>query len=339
MKTIVSVQEISEFEIKPREAVAEWRSLVEAEIARRWPDRSGWIKVECPACGSTRSRPAFERFSFAYAECEDCGTLYALFRPSEKDLRSWYRDSPPARYWRERLLPVSDQARAEKIVGPRANWVLDGIAEYVPSARRLIDLSPAGRALLEMVSTSASGLSEVVAAGFNADLDGPSTARVQVKPTAMADLKALGSTDVVVAVDVLDRTADLRGLVSALRGIVTPGGVVFATAPVASGFEIQALWERSPTVIPPDKLNLPTVNGLLRLFAAPAWEMLELSTPGMFDVEMVHRAMVDDPGASWPRALRALVERDDLAGRSAFVEFLQSRRLTSFARLVARKIN
>ena len=337
MKTIVSVQEISEFEIKPREAVAEWRSLVEAEITRRWASRTGWVRVDCSACGSDRSRPAFERCGFAYAECEECGTLYAPLRPAEKDLRSWYRDSAPARYWRERLLPASELARSEKIVSPRANWLLDGIAEYVPSARRLIDLSSAGRALLDVVSASAPDLVELVAAGATADLDGASTARVQVRPTATTDLKTLGLADVVVAVDVLDRAADLRKLVGALEGIIAPGGVVFATAPVASGFELQALWERSPTVLPPDKLNLPTVNGLLRLFAAPVWEVLELSTPGMFDVEMVRQAMVADPGAGWHRVLRALIEREDAAGRSAFVEFLQSRRLTSFARVVARK--
>ena len=337
MKTIVSVQEISEFEIKPRETVAEWRSLVAAEIASRWSDRAGWIKVDCPACGSAASRPAFERHGFGYAECDECGTLYAASRPTEKAIRSWYRDSAPARFWRERLLPSSAAARGEKIVGPRANWVLDGIAEYVPAAQRLIDLSPFGRALLDQVATSAAGISSMVAAGMTADLDGAADARVQVRPTSIADLPTLGPADVVIAVDVLDRAADLRALASALERTIARGGVVFATAPVASGFEVQTLWERSPTVLPPDKLNLPTVRGLLRLFGAPAWEVLELSTPGMFDVETIYRAILAEPDAQWPRAVRALVEREEPAGRSALVEFLQSRRLTSFARLVARK--
>jgi len=106
---------------------------------------------------------------------------------------------------------------------------------------------------------------------------------------------------------------------------------------VASGFEIQTLWERSPTIIPPDKLNLPTVAGLQQIFAAPTWELLELSTPGMFDVEMVRRAIEAEPDAPWPRVVRALVERTDAAGRTALDELLQSRRLTAFARLVVRK--
>jgi SAM-dependent methyltransferase len=337
MKTIVSVQEISEVEIKPREAVAEWRALVASEIATRWAARADWIRIDCPACGNPESLPAFEKCGLAYAECIACGTLHAPHRPSEIELCAWYRESAPARYWRERLLPAGEQTRGEKIVVPRANWVLDGMAEYAPAARRLVDLSPDGRALLDLVAESAHGLTDLLAASATADLDGASGPRVWVRPATTADLPSLGPADVVIAVDVLDRAADLRALAAALERTLVHGGVLFATAPVASGFEIQTLWDRSPTVLPPDKLNLPTVDGLLRLFAAPAWEVLELSTPGMFDVETVHRAIAADPGANWPRAVRALVERDDPAGRSAFVEFLQSRRLTSFARIVARR--
>lgn len=336
MKTIVSVQEISEFEIKPRAALAEWRALVAAEIASKWTSRTGWVKVDCPACASTDASPAFEKHGLSYAECTQCGTLYAPSRPSEAALRAWYRDSAPARFWRDRLLPASGAARNEKIVSPRAYWVLDGIAEYVPGARRLIDLSPYGRALIELVAGSANTLVDVFAAGTTADLEGAADARVKVRLVESARLPTLGPADVVVAIDVLDRAADLRALVGSLAQTLAPGGVLFATAPVASGFEIQTLWDRSPTILPPDKLNLPTVDGLLRLFAAPTWEVLELSTPGMFDVEMVHQAMRAEPDAPWPRVARTLVV-DDPAGRTALVEYLQSQRRTSFARLVARK--
>ena len=337
MKTIVSVQEISEFEIKPHGDVARWRALVEAEIARRWVDRSGWIRVDCPICNLKDAIPAFERCGISYVECSACGTLYAPFRPSEDELWAWYRESAPARFWREQILPASETARREKMTRPRADWVLDGIAEYIPSARCMVDISPYGRGLIDLLAAENLGLVEMVAAGMTADLEGISTPRVQVQPTRVADLSGHGPADVIVAIDVLDRSADLGALVGAFEKLLAPGGVVFATATVASGFEIQALWEHSPTVIPPDKLNLPTVEGLQQLFAAPKWKLLELSTPGMFDVEMVRRAIDAAPDAPWPRAVRALVERTDAAGRTALVEFLQSRRLTSFARLIARK--
>ena len=337
MKTTISIQDVAELEIKPGTELTEWRGLVAAEIAAHWADRSQWIAVHCPGCGGAGAHPAFERLTIDYVECASCGTLYAPRRPSELALKSWYRDSAPARYWRERVLPASQDVRREKIVGPRADWILDGIAEYGPQAQRLVDLSPHGSALLDAIVRAAPRLTKIFAAAVTADLDGVASKRVVVHPTAVADLPALGPADVVVAIDVFDRAADLRVMVGALEQMVAPGGLVFATFPAASGFEIQALWERSPTVLPPDKLNLPTVEGLLRLFSSPKWEVLELSTPGMFDVETVRRAIAADPKSPWPRVVRALVEQADVAARAAFVEFLQSRRFASFARLVARR--
>ena len=339
MKTIVSVQEVLEYDIKPPAAVAHWRGLVEAEIAQRWADRTRWVRVDWPTCKQKDEIPAFERYGIAYVESPVCGSLYAPFRPTEEQLWTWYRESPSARFWREHLLPASEEARREKITRPRADWVLDGIAEYVPNARRLVDISTYGRGLLDMVVTESPALSHVVAAGMTADLEGVSTTRVLVEPTRVEDLKRHGSADVVVAVDALDRAADMGALVRALEELLAPGGVVFATAAVASGFEIQTLWECSSTIMPPDRLNLPSVEGLQRIFSSPTWEILELSTPGMFDVEMVRRAIAAEPGAQWPRVVRSLVERTDADGRLALVELLQSRRLASFARVVAKRRN
>jgi hypothetical protein len=152
-------------------------------------------------------------------------------------------------------------------------------------------------------------------------------------------LAALGPADLVTALDAFDRAPDLRALVAGIYRALRPGGILFATMPVASGFEVQTLWERSPTVLPPDKVNLPTVEGLLRLFGQPGWELLELSTPGMFDVELVKRVVDQNPDVEWPRAVRALVARSDEQARRALTEYLQSQRLTSFARLVARRSN
>ena len=337
MKTVVSVQEISEFDIKPRSMVVQWRTMVEEEIGRRWADRRNWVQVDWPTCKGEEPITAFESSGFAYVECPSCGSLYAPLRPNEDELWAWYRKSAPALFWRDHLLPASTDARMEKVIRPRVYWVLDGIAEYVPSAQRLVDLSSWGRPLLDQVCSKNHDLKEIISAGMTADLEGESTTCIKVIPTRMADLSAHGPADVVVAIDVLDRSFDLAALVSALERLLAPGGVLFATSPVASGFEIQTLWGNSPTIIPPDKLNLPTVQALQRIFAAPTWKILELSTPGMFDVEMVYRAIEEAPGGDWPRVIRSLVQGADVAGRTALVELLQSLRRTSFARLVVRR--
>ena len=337
MKTIVSIQDLSEFDIKPREEINQWRHLVEKEIAQGWKNRSGWIQIPCPACSQNKLIAAFDCYSISYVECTSCGSLYAPFRPNEAALWKWYHDAKPSQFWREKILSASDSARLDKIIRPRTDWVLEGIAEYHPLARRVIDISPHSRALLDLLVDEDSDLVKIIAAGFTAELEGSTTDRVKVQPTLISDLPILGSTDVVIAIDIFNRASDPRILLGALDKLLAPGGLVFATATVASGFEIQSLWERSPSIIPPDKLNLPTVTGLKQYFTQSAWEIMELSTPGMFDVEMVYRAMQAEPEQQWPRVLRGLIQHADNAGRTSLVELLQSQQLTSFARLVIKK--
>ena len=337
MKTIVSVSEMSELEIKPSQMVSQWRKLVETEIAARWKDRSHWITVGLPKCDPKQITPAFEKCGITYFECGSCGSLYAPHRPSEDELSDYYRESTPARFWREQLLLPSAEVRLEKLTRPRADWIQAGIAEYIPTASRLVDTSPHGRELLDLLVSENHMLKKIVAAGIAPDLDGTTTARIKVLPCRAADLPSLGPVDVIIAIDALDRAADCELLINAWADLLAVGGIIFATVPVASGFEIQTLWDRSPTVLPPDKINLPSIRGLQQFFAEPTWEILELSTPGMFDVEIVRRVIEMEPTRPWPRVVRSLVEYTDKQAPFSLVELLQSQRLTSLARLVIRK--
>ena len=338
MKTIVSVQEISEFDLKPSNAVAHWRTLVKEEIGQRWKDRSRWMRINWPTCDIEQEKPAFERDGFVYVESSICGSLYASYRPNEDEIWSWYRESIPSKFWRDELLSLSKQSRQEKINEPRSDWIAEGISEYKPLASSLLDISTNGRELINLVASKNTGLKRFVMAGMTADLEGGATAMIDVEPTKIIDLPKHGLVDVIVAIDILDRVSDVSLLINALEETLAPGGISFITCPVSSGFEVQALWDGSLTIQPPDKLNIPSVKGLKLLFPAPKWEILELSTPGVFDVELVSRAIAENPKKSWPRIVRSLVGETDASGKMALVELLQSQRLSSFARLVIKRI-
>ena len=100
---------------------------------------------------------------------------------------------------------------------------------------------------------------------------------------------------------------------------------------------MQALWEDSPSILPPDKINIPSVQCLKLIFSSQEWEILELSTPGMFDVELVKKTMTLKSSKPWPRITRSLVDGLSLSGQSEFIQMLQSQCLASFARLVIRR--
>lgn len=319
MKTIVSLLDLSESDIKPTGEAQRFHELLEQDVRALWGKASALREVECPGCSRHEHSPAFERFGLSYSECSGCGTVYVRRRPTDAMIEEYYRTSESARFWREEILAHTVDARREKVLRPRAEWVADSLAELRADAGVLLDISTNGDV-------------------FREELAGVATSvRIASAPMHASPLADPESVDAVTALDVFDRAGDLPGLVERIHRALKPGGLLFLTAPSGSGFEIQALWDASPTPIPPDKINLLTSRGFFARFAAPAWEIVEFSTPGILDVETVKRAIERDPSRQWPRFVARLVTEASARTLEDFLEFLQSNRLASFARLAIRK--
>lgn len=339
MKTVVSIQDLLELEIKPNDLLSQFYQLTEESIQEHFPPSAGFYSISCPACQSVEHEIAFEKIGFIYRQCQACSTLYVSPRPTEKALIDYYLHSAASRFWRERILPATESARREKIIQPRVQWVLDGLAEYVPQAHTGIDLSSYGYLFVqELLQTSEKPLRLVAASPF-ADVDfAPPLKSVKVLPSSLDDIGALGPVDFVTAFDMFDRCADVPAFTESAYKVLNAGGLLFITAPSISGFDLQMLWDRSPHLTPPDRLNVLSIEGFANLFTAPKWEICELSTPGMLDVEAVRGVIHDDHTLPWHRFVRYLLEHRSNEAHIAFQEYLQKYRLSSFARLVVRKI-
>jgi hypothetical protein len=317
MKTVVSLQDLVDFEIHPGALLEEFHALTRTSVAALV---SGpLVDVPCPACAGTDSSAAFTKLGLNYRLCGTCASVFVSPRPKASALAEYAQSSPAAAFWRDRILGETRAARLDKLIRPRAEWVLDALAEHRPGARSGLDLSGQGPAFLNELGAQSPALGSLTSADPHA-----------------AAWPAAG-LDFVAAFDVLDRASDVSALVAAVRDALAPGGLFFVTAPSVSGFDLQVLWERSPTMTPPDKLNLLSIEGFSRLFRAPDWSLIELSTPGMFDVENVRQAMLAAPEANWRRGVREIVLQRDAAARLEFQEYLQRHRLASFARLVVRR--
>ncbi|MCC7418371.1 MAG: hypothetical protein IT176_14640 [Acidobacteria bacterium] len=334
MKTVVSLQDLLELEIHPEELSARYRELLARDVGQWW--RTARREASCPGCGGAGAAEAFAQFGAQYRECVDCRSLFVSPRPDEAELIDFYRRSPSAIFWRERVWPATSAARREKIVRPRVDWVLDGLAEYAPDAARGLDLSPYGGPFIEELS--AGGCRDLTAGFPLADLDlGLAPPGTSVRPLALEAIPSAGPVDFVTAFDAVSRSSDVHALIDGVAAALRPGGLLFMTMPNADGFDVQVLWNRHPALTPPDKLNLLSIAGLERRLGRPAWELLEVSTPGMFDVEQVRRVVEADPDGEWPRFVRTLVSARDAKARGDFQECLQRNRLASFARVVARR--
>lgn len=336
MKAVVLDRDILELEIKPHAMLDEYRQLIAQEVKARLAAPTELTPCVCPGCQSDASSVAFEKLGLTYLQCDRCKTVYVSPRPSEEALIDFYRNSKSSRYWRERILPETRETRREKLFRPRAQWLLNVVDQYRPEARLGIIVGHHNDLLIEELARQEKHLFQTLVTNPVADIEfaGMDLPGVTIRPTPVNALASLGPVDVFLAFDILDRCADVDALFAAARATLAPGGLLLATTTLISGFDLQVLWDRSGSIYPPDRLNLHSVEGLTALFERHGFEALEFSTPGMFDVEIVQRAIRADPEGDWPRFIRYLIENRDEDALSALQEYLQKYRLSSFARIV-----
>ena len=157
-------------------------------------------------------------------------------------------------------------------------------------------------------------------------------------PSSTFDFQEITPIDILLAFDFLDRCADIDAFFKNANRSLKPGGLLIAST-ILTGFDMWVLWDKSENIYPPDRLNLFSIEGLKILFQNHGFEILELSTPGMFDTESVNRAVRSNPEIEWPRFIRYLFENRDESAFRELQEFLQKFRLSSFGRIVLRKVD
>jgi hypothetical protein len=101
---------------------------------------------------------------------------------------------------------------------------------------------------------------------------------------------------------------------------------------------LQVLWDKSKSIFPPDRINLISTEGFTKLFEKSGFKIIEISTPGQLDIELVKNELKSNKNLKLPRFISYMLENRDENSRYAFQEFLQRFNLSSHIRIAAKKI-
>ena len=333
MRRVVVVDDLREFEIRPQENFEHYVRLVEqaAESLLAERDRFEELAV-CPACGESALEPAFSKLGFQYVRCRDCRSLYVSPRPTEEMLKAFYTSSQAISFWNENVAAATSDARSKYVFLPRAQWLMDMVQENGQRLDVILDFNSKYPEFLRAVRKYT-----------------PFDSRLSFRPMEhvidtcrLNEFIVVGEiprreAGVVTAMEVLERVHDPWQVVAIFGEVLIEGGLLFLTTMSSSGFDIQVLGEHAPNLIPPTHLNLLSVEGVTTLFERRGFDVVELSTPGRLDIEMVVSVAKRYPDLSLPPWIDDLVRRRGERVHRAFQEFLQTARLSSHLRLVARK--
>ncbi len=322
MRTVQTEVRFPLASVKPLERLAAYREhcLTQTRLAFQTGGRRP--REKSPVSG-VPLEPVGQVEGFTYARCPESGSLFLLELPEpaawEKLLGevSRYRHSPEAFH---QGLAVT---RNDHVHFPKLEWIQETLRLQGVSRPRILEVvTPPGdlSALLrECGSFSEVGVQEEMALAHWGSGKGEG-----------------GRFQAAILPESLDRVDDPAGLLQGVRSFLSEGGLLFVTALVSSGFDMEALGLRNRYLYPPDRTNCFSLEGLKRLLEQAGFTLLEASTPGVLDVEIVQAHLQADPSLPLTGFERQVVLGSPEV-RQRFQAFLQETGLSSFARLAARR--
>lgn len=336
MKITVQYDDIREFEFKPGTTLTEYLQLTQGDVKNRFLSGSPLVDCNCPACDNVKRNEAFSKFGLKYQECSNCKTLYVSPRPDEQAIDDYYRDSNARVFWNQHLLTETEAKRREKLFKPRVQWIIETVEEYFPAARRFTSINSVHSPFLQELIDS-DYFKETNIVSPRADLSHVNCEKDGIEVVNDLTSAFSRSTDAVTLFEVIDRLSDVDAFAGALEKLLVPGGLCFLTTISISGFDLQVLWDKSNSIFPPDRMNVLSTEGLMTLFERHGFECIELSTPGLLDVQIVANACKENTSIEIPRFIRYLIDQRSDDTLQTFQEFLQMNQLSSFTRAVFQK--
>jgi SAM-dependent methyltransferase len=326
MRRVVFLEDLRETEIRPDTLYKRYKELVQEELAVLLADKSKLVRTDCPGCGGKKYQKAFVKMGFQYHLCQQCGTLFASPRPTADGLDGFYHDSKAVTFWRNEVAGRTRETRYRNQFFPLGQWVMELADEYLPEAGTFADYRTKYPALLGTFEEA--GIFKHLIT-IKSEL--PKEKGLLPESVSFGEnIKGLEvKVDVFTAFEVIERIFDPIGFIKEAHQALRPQGLFFFTTNTSSGFEYQILNGESPRLHPPDRINLLSIEAIQDLLKETGFEVIELSTPGRLDVEIVRTAAANNPDIPLPEFLRYIFEKRDEKAWHALQDFLQQSRVNS----------
>ncbi|HOW28803.1 MAG TPA: class I SAM-dependent methyltransferase [Elusimicrobiota bacterium] len=328
---------MKENEIRPQALFDEYLKIAREDISHFFSDKHRFVEVPCPACDSSEHRESFVKDGFRYVECSSCKTLYTSPRPTQEDFGRFYRESRSSRFWAEHFYKETESARRDKIFRPRALDVAQTAHKYFNTkSLSIVDIgSGYGTFLEELRNTGAfdpiEGIEPSPDLASVCEKKGFKTFRSSVE-----DVKMGSRFDIATNFELFEHLFSPRMFLQAVHQVLKPGGILYMTTLSGQGFDLLLLRERSKSISPPHHINFINPESLVHCLNRAGFDVLEISTPGKLDVDIVYNIGRETPVPCDPFTHKVVFESNDQL-RENYQLFLQNNRLSSHIRAIARK--
>ena len=328
---------LRETELRPEDLMAEQRRRYAADVAWLLERRDRFVPSPCPACGSDDGSLAWHKYELDYLECGDCRTVYMSPRPAPDLLNEFYASSTNYEYWNEVIFPASEDARREKLFRPRAERVAEIVERHGTRRGTLVDVGAGFGTFCEEV-VRLGVFERVIALEPEPHLAETCRSKGLEVINAPVEEVELSDVDVVTSFEVIEHLFSPSDFVATCGSVLSPGGLFVVTCPNVRGFDIVVMREVA-NAVDTEHLNYMHLDSLGLLLERNGFEVLEKSTPGRLDAELVRNKVLEGEFdlAGHHFLQQVLIDDWERVG-VAFQDFLATNGLSSNMWLVGRRL-
>ncbi|MCR4337560.1 MAG: class I SAM-dependent methyltransferase [Candidatus Omnitrophica bacterium] len=335
MKKAILLNDLTDADIIDSSIYQEYVSLLKKDISSLWTG-SGCTKPYSWFDSSAASlQDVYKILDVQYQFCPKTQSCFVNPRLNTQALRDFYRDSQACQFWRKQLCEV-DEDQLYYIYGSRVSWITELVDEYLDRPSVLVDLETKYPFLLKHIENQKIFSTMGTLDPLLFEKENQLSSRV-LQDARVSTLE--GSTDVFTAFETLERMAEPHRLFSLAAKFCRPGGLLLLTTATCSGFEYQVLKEHAPNLNPINRMNLMSLEFIVDLIQRHGFELIELSTPGRLDVEIMRKTLERKPDLPVDDFWKYILHHRDEKTWQGLQNFLQQNRLSSHVRIAARKNN
>lgn len=311
-------ESIREKDIHPHKLFEQERMLAKSFVLKLEQTQKIY---NCPICQEKRTELLFEKWGQAYVLCPQTWSVGLAVPPAQDVFSAYFRTGDLARLRARRAYQEQVARNRKELWVRQIEWMSGRICRYLGNARyRVLDWGGKFTGWEAMLSDAA----------FVETL----SAEAALPPILEAkDNRELA--DVLCLIDVLQRMREPQAEMRTIASRIRPGGLLIATCRAGSGFDILTLRGSSESIFPLDHIFLPSPQGLIKLLQKTGFEILEITTPGQFDMSYIRNSYPMIPRDQYFQ--RYLIEQGEEPLFDRMQAFLQRNNLSSYLRCVAKR--